>query len=440
MALIVAGLAAYTFYEFKNADDTVSAAKGEKRVFYLLRDQIEQIEITKNGVEIVLKKQNDKWQMLKPVEDLADASAVESFMYSLLTQKGKEFRGDEGKPKWADFGLEPAGSKVTIRSKDKAETLEVSSKNAFDGSYFIRVKDDLWLGDRGLAQVMEREPSAFRSRKVYRGPEPINSVEVKLDYDGTKDSYKLKRGGAKELWTIDPAPAFAVDSAKVAEWVQKIAGLTGVEFAPEMAPGKPSMELKLGDELIAISGDISSDVFVASGKRVYKMGAAALDTVRVPQAYFRDGKVPFKFNVELVKEIEVRTSAMNSTFVKKDSAWELKNPPKDMELDQDKLMELVHAVQSLEAAEFVDGAASGLPATPQLTFKGGDGKSLLSVSWGAEYKPKFGFNKGSTLRFAKVAGVKEALGLPKDKLDRLVDSAIIKKKAPPQTADQAEKK
>jgi hypothetical protein len=429
MAALVAVLAAYTFYEFKNSDDNVSSDKGEHRVFSLLRDDIEEISINARGVETVIQRQGDKWTLIKPIEDLAEASAVEGFVYSLLVQKGKDFRTDTDKaPVWSEFGLDPAGSKVVVRGKGKTETLEISSKNAFDGSFYIRVKDQLWLGDRALAQLLEREPASFRSRKVYRGPEQVNAVEVALDYLGEKQEYAVKRADDNALWKLEPDPGFAVDSAKVASWVQKIQALNGTEFMPEVPKGKPSLVLKLGGSQITFSSDIADQVFVMADQRpaVYRVAASALDTLRVPKIYFRDGRAPFKFPVELVREIEIHSGEVNNQFVKKDANWEVKQPVAGVELDQEKLVSLIQSVQSLDAAEFVDNG-QGFPATPQLSFRDAAGKTLLTVAWGNAYKPKYSFNKGQSLIAVRVSGLKEVIGLPKDKLDHLVDSAIIRK-------------
>jgi hypothetical protein len=428
MFALVAGLAGYTVYEYKDSEDTAGTAKGEKRIFHLLRDDLEEITILSKGTETVLKRQEGQWQMTKPVEDLAEASAVEGFIYSTLTQKGREFREAGGKVGWAEYGLEPAGGKISIRGKGKTEAMEVSSKNAFDGSFFVRVGDEVWLGDRGLAQLLEREPASFRSRKIYRGPEQVNDVEVQLDYGGVRESFRVKRSGAEDLWTMDPDPGFAVDSAKVAEWVQKLTALHGSDFVPEMPASKPSMEVKLGGSTVTFSGDAGADVMVNVTGRpaVYKVGASSLDTVRVPKVYFRDGKAPFKFKLELVKEIEVHTGGVDNLFVKGETNWEIKRPVAGLSLDQDKLVEMIHAIQNLEAAEFVEGA-KGLPPAPQIAFRGKGGETIFSLSWGSDYKPKYGFNKSSALRYARVSGLKESVGLPKDKLERLVDSAIIKK-------------
>ena len=80
--------------------------------------EVTEIQVIKEGLPVHLKKDKDVWQMLKPVEDEADGSAVDAFVYSAVIQKGKFFRSDDDAKatKWADYGLEPPGSTVVVTS------------------------------------------------------------------------------------------------------------------------------------------------------------------------------------------------------------------------------------------------------------------------------------------------------------------------------------
>lgn len=441
----VALLAAYTFYEFKHSEEDGDTAHSEKRLFWLLRDDLQEFELTSKGATSVVRKSGDTWMLVKPVEDLAEASAVEGFIFSLLSQKGKQFQSadDIKNGKASDYGLDPVVSKITLKGKGKTETLEISSKNTFDGQYYVRSNGDkeLLIGDRALAQLVEREPSSFRSRKIFRESEDVKQIEITIDGE-FKDHYALKREGEK--WLMTPDPGFPIDSVKTNVWMQKIQGMMPSAIVAETLTDsdrenfllkKPSMIVRMDGWELNVGQDKAEDVFVTTNKRstVYKTSVTQIDPVRVPKIYFRDGHLPFKFDVELVREIEIHADTVQLTAVKKDNEWILKTPEKDRELDQDRLINLIQTIHSFEAQEFLTSeAGKGFPSTAQIVLKDTAGKPLYSLAWGGEYKPKFEFNKGYTFRFVRTSNSKEIVGLPKEKLDRLVESGIIKKKSSPE--------
>jgi hypothetical protein len=329
---------------------------------------------------------------------------------------------------------------VEVKGRGRTEKLEVSSKHAFDGSFYIRWKNQLLLGDRGLAQLVERDPNSFRSRKIYRGPEDPDRIELAAVIDGTKESFVLKKSADKEknVWTMEPDPGFPIDSNKVTLWVQKITGLLAGNFAAENPSDedrktfllqKPSLRLKVADTELVFGQSRAEDVFVSTNKRptIYKLQAVALDTLSVPKMYFRDGHTPFKFDLQLVREVDLQSDKFKSGFVKSESTWSLKTPAKDMELDGDKLVSFFQGLQNLEAQEWLK-SGTGFPATPQILLKGAEGKTIFAVAWGDEYKSRANFNKSTPLRYVRVTPGQEIYGVAKDKLDRLIDSAMIKKK------------
>lgn len=445
MAIAVALLAGYTLWDFKKTQDEGPTGEGERRLFHLLRDDLEEIELTVRGQTTVVKKNGDTWNLVKPVEDLAEPSAVEGFIFSLLTQKGKEFQSaeDQQNAKPSEFGLDPVVNRITIRGKGKTEQLEISSTNSFDGQFFIRSggEKEILIGDRALAQLLEREPASFRSRKIYRETGDVQQIETQVDSD-IKDSYAFKR--EKDQWVMTPDPGFPVDTVKVNQWMQKLQGLTPSAVVAEAVSEedrtqyllkKPSLQVQMGDWKLTVGQDKAGEVFLFTNKRptLYKTTATGVDVLRVPKAYFRDGREPFKFDVELVKEVEINSKTLQAAFIKKDSSWTLKGERKDEELDADKLVTLVQSLAGLEALEFLGNEkGKGLPVRPQVILKDGEGKEVLSLAWGDEYKSKTRYNKDYTFRYVKSSKAKEIVGITKEKLDRLIDSALIKKKPQPE--------
>ena len=451
LSLCVVALALYTAWEYKKAGDSSGDAPEEKHLFLFNSDQVEQVQIIRGTETILIVLEGDSWKMKKPFVDDAETSVMDAFIYSVRMQKGKTFRGEDEKKatKWADFGLEPPGSVVEITSNKKTETLAVSSKNAFDGSYYIRQGDELMLGDHGLAQIIGRDASAFRSRRLWREGEAIvESVQAAIDLDKIKDKITVKRNG--ENYQIEPMPAFPVDEVRLSQWVRNILALTPNEIASDTLSEeekrqfllvKPSLEAHVqfkkadggkGDWSLTIGQDKADDVYLYTNQRptVYKSNSKSLAKIRVDRQYFRDSKHAFKIPVERAHEVQISKGEFKHGFIKEGSTWKLKEGGKDWELNADKLAALFQALSSLEADEFPPGKeAKGFKGDQQLLVLDDKGKIIFDLKWGDEFKAKQAYNKGMTLRFVQTNLEKDPMGVNASKIAGLIDTSLVKKKS-----------
>lgn len=458
--VLVGALAAYTFYEFKHAGEDAAAERGEVPAFTLKREEVESFKLTLHGTEIELRRDGDAWKMLKPVEDLAENATVDGFLLSTLGEKLKSLQsGDEAKNvKWTDYGLEPAPNQLEFSGKGRSEGLKLSGKTAYDGSYYVRKGDQLLLGASSVGQIATRSPGSFRSRKLWREPEgtTVESVVI-LSTAPTRATYKAVQVDGK--WGIEPKPPFVIDSDRVSAWVQQWKDLMPNDFASDTLDEaskreflllKPSVYAALtlkrpdGSTLpweVTIGQDKGEDVYLFTNQRttIYKYSKAGLASLRVPVDYFRDGKKPFQFDVEQAHEVEVNSGKGRYTFVKSDSAWKIKGDATDLELDQDKLIRLFQNARLLEAAEYAP-SVKATKLTPRFIVRNAKGVEIFSLSWGDETQPLKSWNQGLKYRWVRTNLEKEFMGLPKEKLDMLIDPDIVKKKLEAKPDTKPEKK
>jgi hypothetical protein len=148
----------------------------------------------------------------------------------------------------------------------------------------------------------------------------------------------------------------------------------------------------------------------------------------VPSVYFRESAKAFEFPIELARKVEFKAGKLNFTAKKSDSSWTLEGDASKLELDQDKLVQLIQNVRTLEAGEFPSDLPKGLK-DPQIRIFDGNGKELLSVAWGDEYKAKAAYNNGTPFRYVKTSQSQSVMGVAKDKIDRLMDERIVKEKS-----------
>ncbi|MBX3023195.1 MAG: DUF4340 domain-containing protein [Bdellovibrionales bacterium] len=446
MSALVVVLAGYTYYEYRNASRDLDRAQGERQAFTLKREDINEIRLSSKGESTLLRKEGDDWKVIEPVADLAEGTAIEGFLFQTLPIKLKTFRGEEdGPPNFAEYGLEIPDSSIELATKDAREKLDVSAKHAFDGSFYVRSNGEALLGDAGLAQIVGRPPSNFRSRRLWRNDEA--AVErVDVSFDGGRDKYTLQMTNGK--WDLEPKSAFQVDSEKVEKWIEKVQNLLPNDFEKEGLTAeekskyllaKPATVVtfkykgkdgKLAEWQMTLGQDRAEDVFVYTDQRptIYKTSKVSTAGIKVPPQFFREGKAPFQFDVEKAREVRVTVAKESHLFKKTDKGWELaEGASKDLELDQEKLVQLFQNVRNLEAQEFVPGAT--VKAAPQVEIHGDGGQVLLALAWGDQYKAKSPWNGASTFRFVKTNLGKEVMGMAADKLDKLVDAHLLVNKS-----------
>ncbi len=454
---LVGLLAAYTYYEFRNkSKEAPGLAEGEVRLFTLKEDQVDRFEVNAKGQIYALERRGDDWFMTKPVEDLADKAVVDSFLYSVLDQRAKEFlTSDELKSvDWPKYGLDQPSSSIEVISQEKSEKFEISSKNAFDGSFYIKIKDQPKLGDRSLAQLLERNPSSFRNKYVWGAGRDAKIKTASVTPAGSKGAEPFTLTYKDELWTVNPKPKYELSTNQIENWVSDLKDLKASEIVEE-APAdlkpygltNPRAEIKLdytreghGDESLTlfISGQIGDDVFLRTDKRptVYKMAARSVAKVSVPLIYFKEGQSPFQFPLEVACSLDIETKKGRVSIVKADEKWTLADEKSEYELSVDKLVEFFQKVRDLDAREYLK-KGQGWPKEPQLVIRDKDKKVLLWVQWGEKYKATEPYNLGESFYYVKSSLTPEVLGVSQSQIDKLIDPALLKTK--PKADEKAEK-
>jgi hypothetical protein len=430
MTLLVIGIAAYTIYDYRRTANDPGLAENERLAFTLTPDQPTQIKIIKPEETIFLNKEGENWEMTEPVKDLGDTPSIQGYIYSLLAQRVRTFRLDEDAktaPDWKEAGLDKPAVTIEVSGAGKTETISLGSKNAFDGSFYVREKDELLLGDTAFAQLRDRTANSFRSRKLWRETKVPERAE--LNSQGVKFTL-LKKDGQ---WTLEPKPDYELDPEKIQEWFDRVREFQanyiekdGInkEDTEKYLLRKPSFIAKLGDDWILTAGqDRAEDVFLYTNKRdtLYKTSVSAMSDIAVKPSYFRDGRKGFAFPLEQVRRIELTSGKKEHVIVKNGSDWSLDGAEsKDHELDTVKLATFLQNARSLSGKEFYE-KGQGFPEKPQIAMLDKDGQPVFQLWWGS-------LIKGTNDVYAKTNLEKQVMSLSKEKIDELTPGELVRKK------------
>jgi hypothetical protein len=178
---------------------------------------------------------------------------------------------------------------------------------------------------------------------------------------------------------------------------------------------------------VTMGQDRGGDVFMQTDQRttVYKTPAKALRTLRVGREFFRDGKAPFNLNVEQAHEIDLPKYKL----VKEGSEWKVADHT-DLEVNGEKLADLLHSIKTMEAQEYPKAENAGFTPAQQVRILDSQHKILLDLRWGREFKAQESWNKGMTFRAVETNLSKDGVvGINTAKLASLIDPGLVSKKA-----------
>ena len=442
-AAIVLSLVGYSYWDYRKNKGAPDLQSGEQMAFTIKRDDVKHVVFTRGDVTVELERKDDEWHMLKPIGDIAEDSVVDGFLFGIMGEKLRAFREDADAPDWAKYGLKPPGVTVELGSDKAKEKIEVSTKSAFDGSFYVRRGDEVLAGSTSLAQSTNREANSFRTKRIWRHADAdVSKVIATYDKSGPGFTFTREKGA----WAMEPKPKFGLDPERIDKWINVVQDLSANEIvrdgvddldpslktphltvamdyqAPNEKPGR--WELKLGAEKGA------DDLFYTNDRpAVLKTTAASVRKLFATPEYFRDGHEPFKFDAEAARTVEVKSPKVTWTAKRDGVTWALVGGKPDQSLDEAAFRDFIATLGGLKAADF-PGSAVKVKGAPAVRVLDGAGKVLFALTLGDDYASKAAWNDGAKVR-AVTATAGETFGLPKGQIDTLITDKIVKTKTAP---------
>ena len=442
-AILVLGLAGYTYWDYRKTAGGPELEKGERLAFSVKREDVTAIKFTRGTDKVELKKEGDEWRLLAPVQDWAEDSIIDGFLFGIMNEKVRGFREDDTKPDWTKYGLVPPGVRIELATPKITQVMEISSKNAFDGSFYVRQGEELVAGASSLAQTTNRTVNSFRSRRIWRHAD-AEVTRVEADYGVPAENFSAEK--VSGVWTLRPTPKFPVDAARIEHWVTAVEDLSAAEFVrdgtEDLKPyGLDRPRLKVGLDYHAegeapgrwelrVGREQGGDAFFYTNDRatILKAPVATTRKILATPEYFRDGRVPFKFDAEAAREVRVRSGKLNFRARKDGATWTLVDAKDGRTLDEAEFKELVGTIGTLHAVDF-PGRAVEVKGPPAVEILDQAGHPLLTLAFGADYTSKVPWNEKAAPRAVRVNGG-ETFGLPKAQIENLIKERLIKEKTP----------
>lgn len=436
---IVAALGGYIYFNERGPIAESGAA-------VLLRSdpqQVSQVTLSRQGNVVALKKEGTHWMVSDaktPRPVLADGEAVKSLLTELQLIQAPSSLPDDAKNR-KEFGLEKPDSSVQIG----AAKIEFGTAPSFDATkIYARVtnegKSQVALLPNSLSVNAAKPLADWRDQAALRitldeaQKVTLNAPMVAASFEKTKAG----EDGSPTEWNMTAPASAKADGGTLESLIGQLPITKAVKFIdndPKSLAAwnldKPLAQVEIttpeGPRSLLIGKKVGNNYAAKNSMSpaVFELPSSFFSLLNRPPRDWRDKKI-VEAEIEKLQQVDATFSGATKTFTKKTDKWSDSSVKSDGSAAAQKaadatnrdLMDLLYAVQGLNAGDFIDKPAA--PTTygfdkPWLDLKM-DATRLQIGKVGDKYYARTGSGsefKGSVFQLTLGAhiGVQKPLGL-----------------------------
>ncbi len=229
LLLVVLGLGAYLYYvEMPSAEQEAKA----KRLYDVKADDISELTLTYQDHEIALMKTGEEWHMSKPLDVLADATAVKNIAATLADAESKK-ELTESSGDLSVYGLDKPFVVVHAKAKDKdLPVFSVGKTTPIGSNAYVQRADDkkIFLTNSAFRTGLDKQPKDLRDKTILNFADgDVQRIEL---HAADKD---IRLGLKNGAWVIEQPGSFIADATIVRTLLSSLRSLRANDF-PDAAP------------------------------------------------------------------------------------------------------------------------------------------------------------------------------------------------------------
>ena len=224
----------------------------DKRAIPFARERVRRIEISASNGQIVLERENDTWQMKRPLEDRGDPTTVNRLLWSLTGPRVRKFI-DEVPREIKKYGLNPAKASVTVFEGEEMSRKTLDIGETTGGLNYAKFDQGppVFAVDSSLANRITAGTDAYRY-KMFAEFERKKVKKIELVGRDTTVAFERGRDG---LWGM----AGPVDEGSVVQRADAILrGIIGLE-AKRFVSESPDRPAEFGFDRPGLSARLTGD-------------------------------------------------------------------------------------------------------------------------------------------------------------------------------------
>ena len=392
LLIVTGGVFAYLFLVERNAPNTADAAREAQNVVNFNREKINEISIQNGDDKIDIRRHEDKWRLEAPIQDQADASAVNSLLLDLenwqkdATISAKEMDAD--KSKLADYGLAQPKVRLKLSGEKAPPEILFGKEAALEGKMYVRFANskETFLVNQSVKKAIDKKPEDFRDRKL---TDLIMAQVVRAVLKTPAGDMELQKTG--DHWDIVRPLHTRADDQKVGDLIAQVTtariqqfvaddkgdlhpyGLAEPRgsitlFTQDDKPGAPGQTLQIG----GVPEKEKDQVYVRFSPRgfVYTLPKKAEEMFNAKPDDLRDRHL-VRVDTKFLDRITIDAPGRGKTVLaRKDDNWTIASR-NNVAANSSEVRRLIDLMQNEQVTKFVEDVASNLPKygldKPQLT-------------------------------------------------------------------------
>ncbi len=220
-AAVLAGLGGVLYWSnhHKPTETVQASADTPPKILSLNDSDVNRVELKKkDGADLVLQKQDGKWQITSPQQLRADDSAVSGMISSLSSLSSDRLVEDKA-DNLGQFGLSSPSLEVDVTAKNDTHKLLIGDETPTSNGAYAKVENDprVFTISSYTKSTIDKSVNDLRDKRLVTA-EPDKVSRVDLNANGQQ----LEFGRNKDQWQILKPKPLRADSFAVDELVRKL--------------------------------------------------------------------------------------------------------------------------------------------------------------------------------------------------------------------------
>lgn len=432
-SVLVLALGAFAFYEYKKSQSE-NKQKEESALFLndVKLEDLKAFRIFKEKEQLSAVQENNNWTLEKPVQDLASFTEISRWFGEITNQKVQKIQ-TEGSPQWEDYYLDKASRVEMDLLSGKNISFVVSRKSSFDGKYFVRKGEELFIGEQYFnSEVNVKDFDSFRNKKIL----PSFGHAKSIQFHG-RENFKLHWANYK--WKLDGAKkeALPLDDSRLDGFWTDSNNLKAIEIKEPVKASslkkyklnRPQLKITFAypgkDEqyTLKLSPFQEDKAFLSVSHRnfIMQISKESAEKLILSKNEVWNHNFPFDYKENLAVQIERKDKKQSFKIKKLNDTWKSLNQ-KNSAIDSEKLNQLLNQIKELRGEKYRTGSVGKNART--IEIKNTAGETIFKLE-------EASINGNNS--WIKTNLWKELISIPKNSIDEIFNQDIFSKKAEEKT-------
>ena len=343
--------------------------------------QITRVDLLRGNERFLFVRAGNDWNLEAPLKAKADKIAVENILDNFASLRYDKLVEKEAKD-FAVYGLDKPAIELKLYEKDPAKpsaAIRLGIKNEMDSSSYVRLAslNQVAVIASYKRDYLEKTLFDFRDKR-FAGFDAVDVAALTFDYD-TKGLAFTKKD---DQWFMEKPIFSLARDTKISDIVSAAAQLEAKTFKAqvsaaalkEMGLDQPllTVTFKLKDRTKTLTVSRKDEALYARMEgypEICEINKDFLDKFATEAKEFRELKVA-RFDAFDVNEIAFTGKDFRAAFRKdKDGNWQPAVASLKGKAANDKVSDLISAVEGLEAGDFIDQPPAGQTFPYVVTLK-----------------------------------------------------------------------